>query len=111
MPDGYGGRANNRRRQGPRGASLMARRAKKSVQSRRAGKTGNKGPAKAKATPLAAPWIAHYPPGVSWDAPLKPMSLPDMFDAAAKEFSGLIATDFLGARLTYGELAAITERV
>ena len=88
----------------------MARRAK-SLQSRRAGKTRRKGPAKAGATPLEAPWIAHYPPGVSWDAPLKPMSLPAMFDAAARDFAGLIATDFLGARLTYGELAGITERV
>jgi long-chain acyl-CoA synthetase len=78
----------------------------------RRAKAGTAGRAKkAKPSPRPAAWLAHYPAAVKWDMPLAPMSLPAMFDEAVKTFADKEACDFLGARITYRELARLVERV
>ncbi len=92
----------------------MARRAKSAP-----AKAGTKGkgarkakpPTPRRARPAAAPWIDHYPPGISWDTPLKPTTLPAMFDEAAKAYGKRPCTDFMGARLSYREMAGLIDRV
>ena len=96
----------------------MASKAKPAKPKARAGARARKKTAtrpKAASTTKAGsrkgPWIDHYPPGVQWDTPLTPMPLPEMFDIAAKAFASRPITEFLGARLTYGEMAGLVERV
>ncbi len=59
----------------------------------------------------ATPWLDHYPGQVNWHEDLKPQSLPDMFDEAVAEHAGKVCTNFLGAELTYGEIAQTTNRL
>jgi len=96
----------------------MASKAKPAKPKAKAGaKTGKKAAtrpkaaSRRKAAPLKGPWIDHYPPGVAWDTALTPMALPEMFDTAAKTFATRPITEFLGARMTYGEMAGLIERV
>ena len=57
------------------------------------------------------PWLSSYPSNVDWNAPLKPRSLPDMFDEAVARFSALPCTYFLGKSLTYGEIGELTDQL
>ena len=88
-----------------------AKPAKPTAKPRKKTGTKPKAASRKKAGPVKGPWIDHYPPGVAWDTPLTPMALPEMFDTAAKTFATRPITEFLGARLTYGEMAGLVERV
>jgi len=57
------------------------------------------------------PWLSSYPSNVDWNAPLKPRSLPDMFDEAVARFSALPCTYFLGKSLTYGEIGELADQI
>lgn len=52
------------------------------------------------------PWIAHYPEGIAWDAPVEARPLPEMLESAAKTYPRHTAIDFLGAHTPYVALAA-----
>lgn len=51
------------------------------------------------------PWVAHYPEGISWDAPLKIAPVHEQVLAACDKTPGNVALDFLGGQTTFGALA------
>ncbi len=58
-------------------------------------------------TPLPSqerPWLAHYPPSVSWDMEIRREALHAQFAAAVSRFARQPAIDFYGARMSYAEL-------
>lgn len=57
------------------------------------------------------PWIADYPPGVSWDMPITPQALPQLVSRAAEKFPNHVAISFLGSTITYSSLASEIDRV
>ncbi|HEY2189429.1 MAG TPA: long-chain fatty acid--CoA ligase [Caldimonas sp.] len=60
---------------------------------------------------MSAPaWIKSYPEGVSWDAPLPRMPVPQILDDAAARWPDLPAVDFMGRVLSYREVAALADR-
>ncbi len=50
------------------------------------------------------PWLGHYPPGISWDAPIDLTPVTDRVLAACQRYPQNIAFDFLGASTRYAEL-------
>lgn len=56
-------------------------------------------------------WLAHYPPGVDWDAeiPVKPIYA--LLDDAARQYGNRPGFDFLGKKWTFSELAQLTDRL
>lgn len=59
---------------------------------------------------LPFPWLKRYPEGIAWDAGLQGCAVPDLLDAAVERHAGKPCTNFLGQRLTYGEIAALVDR-
>ena len=57
------------------------------------------------------PWEALYPPGIRWDAPITPGTIPDLLRRAVEQHAGRPALEFRGQRMTYTELAARVERL
>ena len=62
-------------------------------------------------SPAALPWLHRYPAGVAWDMPIPPETLVQVFDRAVAEHAARPCLDFLGARTSYGELAAQVARL
>jgi long-chain acyl-CoA synthetase len=58
----------------------------------------------------AKPWIASYPPGVRWDAPLELSAVQDVLTRSAKDWPNLPALDFMGRKITFAELASLSDR-
>lgn len=56
-------------------------------------------------------WEKSYPPGVRWDLPFKPMSIPDLFDEAVAKWSTLKSIDFMDKTYTYLEIADQVNRM
>ncbi|GAA5233652.1 long-chain fatty acid--CoA ligase [Verticiella sediminum] len=56
------------------------------------------------------PWLASYPPGVRWDAEIKPTTVQQILDDAVADFPDRPAIDFMGKRLSYRELGALVDR-
>jgi len=56
------------------------------------------------------PWLKNYPEGVSWDAkiPVKPVFA--MLDETAKDYASAPAFDFLGAKMTWGDIDSATKK-
>ena len=54
--------------------------------------------------PSAEPWRAHYAHACDWALDLPPLSLPDMFAAAAATYPERPLVDFLGRRFSYAQL-------
>jgi long-chain acyl-CoA synthetase len=54
-------------------------------------------------------WEKSYPPGVSWDTPIKITTLGDLVDGAAKSFGARPAFEFRDNILTYSDLVARAE--
>ena len=52
----------------------------------------------------AEPWRAHYAHACDWSIDLPPLSLPDMFAAAAAAYPERPLVDFLGRRFSYAQL-------
>lgn len=57
-----------------------------------------------------APWLRHYPEEIDWGMPLEPAPAYAVFDRAVARYGERICTDFMGARLTYREIGALTDR-
>lgn len=62
-------------------------------------------------TSQSHPWIADYPPGVSWHMPITPQALPQLVTRAAEQFPNHVAISFLGSTITYAALASEIDRV
>ena len=60
---------------------------------------------------MTRPWEVHYPPGLSWGAPLPEGTLPDLLARATARFGAEPAIDFRGRTLTYDELSHRVGRV
>ncbi len=56
------------------------------------------------------PWTQHYPPGLAWDKEYTPRSLPDLFDEAVGTYSKRVCSEFLGRKVTYGEMGQLVDR-
>ena len=56
------------------------------------------------------PWIASYPPGVNWDAHLDLSAVQDILTHAAEQWPNNPAVDFMGRRLSYGELDTLVNK-
>ncbi len=57
------------------------------------------------ATEHPFPWLAHYPEGVDWDAPLPAQSLPEAFDTVVAKYGSHRFLDFMDKHYTYREVA------
>lgn len=55
-------------------------------------------------------WHRRYVHPGQWEATFAPMTLPQMFDASVAQHGTAVLTDFLGARLTYGQVGAKADR-
>ncbi|MFT3819544.1 MAG: long-chain fatty acid--CoA ligase [Rubrivivax sp.] len=56
------------------------------------------------------PWLASYPPGMHWDLEIKPIPVQQVLDDTVARIPDNPAIDFMGKRLTYRELGALTDR-
>jgi long-chain acyl-CoA synthetase len=59
----------------------------------------------------AHPWMRAYPPGVAWNMPLPPETLPALFDQAVTRYASRPCLEFLGRRWRYAEIGAQVMRV
>ncbi|MEI6556921.1 MAG: long-chain fatty acid--CoA ligase [Rhodospirillaceae bacterium] len=50
------------------------------------------------------PWLAHYPEGVAWQAPLPVQTLTEAFDTAVATFANHRCLDFMDKHYTYREV-------
>ncbi|MCC8961403.1 long-chain fatty acid--CoA ligase [Bradyrhizobium sp. Pear76] len=57
------------------------------------------------------PWIRSYPDGVRWDIDIAPGPVQRILDEAVAKWPMRPAIDFMGKRITYGELGRLTDRV
>lgn len=56
------------------------------------------------------PWTKSYPDGVRWDAAVVPSAVQQVLDEAVAKWPDRPAIDFMGRRLTYGELGSVVAR-
>ena len=59
----------------------------------------------------AYPWLASYGAGLDWDMALRPLSLTQIFDDSVRTFAQRPCTNFLGRRLSYAQIGALTDKV
>jgi long-chain acyl-CoA synthetase len=52
----------------------------------------------------AFPWERSYPPGVRWDAPIAPTTLPDLLDAAVAAYGDKPAIEYRDRHVSYNEI-------
>lgn len=65
----------------------------------------------ADAASIAAPlWVAHYPPGARWDAPIPVKPIYALLDDAAVQYADKPGFDFLGKKWTFAELGRLVDR-
>ncbi|MFT6060258.1 MAG: long-chain acyl-CoA synthetase [Paracoccaceae bacterium] len=57
------------------------------------------------------PWEKHYAKGVVWDAPIAPMTLPQMLRGAIEAYGPHDLFDWRGTRMTYAEFGTLAGRV
>ena len=67
------------------------------------------------AAPREAPaqdhsWLKAYPDNVAWDVSLEPMLLGDHLDQAVAAYGARPCTYFMGKRLSYAEIGALSDR-
>ncbi len=56
------------------------------------------------------PWLKNYPKDIKWDMKIEEKPVFAMLDDTASEFANSPAFDFLGAKMTWGELNAATHK-
>jgi long-chain acyl-CoA synthetase len=56
------------------------------------------------------PWLKAYPQGVVWDAAFKPTLMGDLLDQAVKAYGARPCTYFMGKRLSFTEIGALSDR-
>ncbi len=57
------------------------------------------------------PWIEHYPEGIDWFSPIDVKPLADRVFDTCQRYPDLVAMDFMGRQVRYGEFAHIVERL
>jgi long-chain acyl-CoA synthetase len=60
-------------------------------------------------TRAAHPWLAHYPAGMDWHAPLPAAPLTDLLDDAVRRWPDRPALEFMGRVISYGELGRLVD--
>ena len=70
----------------------------------------NLGPVDAAQDARSRPWLKAYPAGISWERQFKPRLLHQLLDDAVDAFGPRPCTYFLGKRLTYAEIGALSDR-
>jgi long-chain acyl-CoA synthetase len=70
----------------------------------------NPAPTDTDSSPRNRPWIKAYPAGISWEQRFKPGLVHQMLDDAVAAFGARPCTYFLGKRLTYAEIGALSDR-
>ena len=55
------------------------------------------------------PWEKSYPAGVSWDAPVEMLPLPELFDRFTAKWSAKPAIEYRDRKITYAELRTAVE--
>jgi long-chain acyl-CoA synthetase len=58
----------------------------------------------------AYPWLTCYPAGVDWAQQMVGEPIPVLLERAVKTYADRPCTNFLGKRLTYGEIGALVDR-
>lgn len=56
------------------------------------------------------PWTKHYPEHISWDHTHDPCPIGEFLDRAVRDYPQSTCTNFLGKKLTYGEIGALVDR-
>jgi len=56
------------------------------------------------------PWLQSYPAGVRWDMTIDPIPVPQILDDAVVKWRNRPAIDFMGRKITYGELGDLVAR-
>ena len=56
------------------------------------------------------PWLRGYPPGVAWDSAFTPTLMGTLLDDAVAAFGDRPCTYFMGRRLSYAEIGALSDR-
>ena len=64
----------------------------------------------ASAAPGAMPWLASYPAGIDWAAPISEQPLPEALDDIVARHGARPCLDFFGKITSYGELGALVDR-
>ena len=57
------------------------------------------------------PWEAHYPPGVTWDAPIRLTTLPVLLHEAVEKFGDRTAVSFRDAKMSFRDLFQRADRL
>ncbi len=60
--------------------------------------------------PRPFPWEKSYPPGLAWDLPLAPATLPSLLDRTVARTPDATAIVYRGRSISYGELAERVDR-
>ncbi|MGK2923140.1 MAG: long-chain-fatty-acid--CoA ligase [Methyloceanibacter sp.] len=60
--------------------------------------------------PRNRPWLKAYPAGISWERSFKPGLVHKLLDDAVAAFGARPCTYFLGKRLSYAEIGALSDR-
>jgi long-chain acyl-CoA synthetase len=58
---------------------------------------------------MTHPGTQHYPPGITWDAPLPRIALPAMLDQSAAAYADRVAIEFRDRPISYPQLAAMVD--
>src|SRR5688572_9201500 len=56
------------------------------------------------------PWLAAYPEGIDWHARFEPFLVSGLLDEVIPDHGHRPCTYFLGRRLTYAEIGALSDR-
>ncbi len=57
------------------------------------------------------PWLKSYPEGVAWDARFRPMLVGTLLDQSVQAFGPRPCVYFMGKRLSFAEIGALSDRV
>ncbi len=55
-------------------------------------------------------WERSYPPGISWDAPVRTSAIPDLFDKAVADFGPRRMIEYRGVDLTYEAMRKMVDK-
>jgi len=56
------------------------------------------------------PWLKSYPAHLDWDHAYQPTAIGTLLDRAVNDYPGSTCTNFLGRKLTYGEISQLVDR-
>ncbi len=55
------------------------------------------------------PWLAHYPAGIDWHAPLPEVAVTDLLDDAVRRWPKRPALEFMGRVIDYADFGALVD--